>query len=503
MLNTVDISSWQAGIDVSKLTTTKAVVVKATESTTYVNEYMGPWADAVLASGKKLGLYHYASPGDAIKQARFFLSKVKKWYGKFIPCLDWEDDAVAQGPEWALTWLDHVFAKTGVRGMVYMSKSVCNAWDWSEVADAGYLLWVAQYPNYERTGFLKFGEIWTDGSPFGAWAHRGGWTMIQYTSSGRVKGYAGNLDLSLFSGTARGWDSIAAGSVLKQAVAKVIQTAKADTATPKWRLMVDMAVKICGDDSHGYSQRYRWGPDYDCSSLMFYCADYAGYGVDMHEPRYTGSMIEKFTACGFKKIAFNRSKLVAGDILLSHNDSRRHTELYIGNGMTAGAHIAETGDVHGVQGDQTGNEISVQALSWTPDWILRPPDSGAEAAQETAGLPYTVRIATRVRTARSVYSGKVAGKLAKGQTVRLDRVRTNRKGNTWGRIAAGPFKGRFIAVRFDGKNRLLKAGSKSVEEVAREVIAGEWGNGEARRDALAKKGYDPDVVQERVNELIG
>lgn len=41
-----------------------------------------------------------------------------------------------------------------------------------------------------------------------------------------------------------------------------------------------------------------------------------------------------------------------------------------------------------------------------------------------------------------------------------------------------------------------------VDEIADEVIAGKWGNGSARKEALEKAGYDYDTVQARVNELI-
>lgn len=44
--------------------------------------------------------------------------------------------------------------------------------------------------------------------------------------------------------------------------------------------------------------------------------------------------------------------------------------------------------------------------------------------------------------------------------------------------------------------------SKSVDEVAREVIRGEWGNGSDRRQRLEAAGYDYDAVQDRVNELL-
>lgn len=43
---------------------------------------------------------------------------------------------------------------------------------------------------------------------------------------------------------------------------------------------------------------------------------------------------------------------------------------------------------------------------------------------------------------------------------------------------------------------------KSVDELAREVIAGKWGNGSDRRIRLTQAGYDYDAVQKRVNEIL-
>lgn len=41
-----------------------------------------------------------------------------------------------------------------------------------------------------------------------------------------------------------------------------------------------------------------------------------------------------------------------------------------------------------------------------------------------------------------------------------------------------------------------------IDDVARQVIAGKYGNGSVRRDAIEKMGYDYTQVQRRVNELI-
>ena len=43
---------------------------------------------------------------------------------------------------------------------------------------------------------------------------------------------------------------------------------------------------------------------------------------------------------------------------------------------------------------------------------------------------------------------------------------------------------------------------KSVEELAKEVIRGDWGNGQERKDKLAAAGYDYATVQAKVNELL-
>ncbi len=56
-------------------------------------------------------------------------------------------------------------------------------------------------------------------------------------------------------------------------------------------------------------------------------------------------------------------------------------------------------------------------------------------------------------------------------------------------------------------NEMLGGGSsapkKSVAEVAKEVIAGQWGNGDDRKKRLTSAGYNYDQVQAKVNELLG
>ena len=43
---------------------------------------------------------------------------------------------------------------------------------------------------------------------------------------------------------------------------------------------------------------------------------------------------------------------------------------------------------------------------------------------------------------------------------------------------------------------------KSNEEIAKEVIAGKWGNGNARKSKLTKAGYDYEAIRKLVNQMI-
>ena len=52
-------------------------------------------------------------------------------------------------------------------------------------------------------------------------------------------------------------------------------------------------------------------------------------------------------------------------------------------------------------------------------------------------------------------------------------------------------------------NQLLKQPKKSIEEIAKEVIAGKWGNGNDRKARLTNAGYNYNEVQNKVNNLLG
>ena len=55
---------------------------------------------------------------------------------------------------------------------------------------------------------------------------------------------------------------------------------------------------------------------------------------------------------------------------------------------------------------------------------------------------------------------------------------------------------------FDSSGKQVYPAKKSVDEIAREVIQGKWGNGAERKKKLTDVGYDYNAVQNQVNEIL-
>lgn len=150
----------------------------------------------------------------------------------------------------------------------------------------------------------------------------------------------------------------------------------------------DLAVRIANDDSHGYSQSVRWGPDFDCSSLVIWLWTQCGVDVKSRGATYTGNMMLAFLQAGFRKVDPVREDLRAGDVLLN---VRYHTALYIGNGKMVHAAGSETGGKYGQPGDQTGREICIVSYYDFPwDYVLRYEEKTQPAAKpQNDAINYT------------------------------------------------------------------------------------------------------------------
>ena len=146
---------------------------------------------------------------------------------------------------------------------------------------------------------------------------------------------------------------------------------------------VQWMENLASDNSHGYSQQNRYGPDYDCSSLIISAWQYAGVPVRESGATFTGNMLPVFLSCGFYDVTpdinlASGAGLKRGDVLLN---TVNHTAMYIGNGRL----IAARGtDGHPEQGDQTGREICEQPYYNFPwDYCLRYPQGPNYDGDET------------------------------------------------------------------------------------------------------------------------
>ncbi len=55
---------------------------------------------------------------------------------------------------------------------------------------------------------------------------------------------------------------------------------------------------------------------------------------------------------------------------------------------------------------------------------------------------------------------------------------------------------------FDANGKVVYPAKKTIDEIAREVIQGKWGNGSERKSRLMNAGYDYNEVQKQVNEIL-
>jgi GH25 family lysozyme M1 (1,4-beta-N-acetylmuramidase) len=207
----IDISKWQKGLDLSKIKC-DFVIIKATEGATYQDPCFLDFVIQAKSLGKPFGFYHFARPENNSVHSEVvnFYDHVKEYIGEGIPVLDWESTGKSN-VAWAKQWLDEIYSMTGVKPMIYMSESVVNSLNWSEVAKGDYGLWVARYrdrnPDYNydmsnagqkpKVKWWKFYAIW------------------QWTSVGRLDGYSGNLDCDEFYGDLKAWNAYAGKSGAK------------------------------------------------------------------------------------------------------------------------------------------------------------------------------------------------------------------------------------------------------------------------------------------------
>jgi lysozyme len=200
-LEGIDVSHYQNVINWSQVPGAgkQFVVIQATVGETYVDPTYATNHAGARGVGLPVAAYHFAwpltLPNDAVIQADWFAQNAALLPGDLVPALDLEQTGGLSPTDlqaWVGAWLAEVYARLGVRPMIYTSPNFwANAMgDTSMFADQGYaVLWVAH---------------WSTSSPSipgNSWGEHG-WTFWQYSNCGSVAGITGCVDLDRYNGSA-------------------------------------------------------------------------------------------------------------------------------------------------------------------------------------------------------------------------------------------------------------------------------------------------------------
>lgn len=195
MLKGIDISSYQAGIENFK-DDVDFVICKATEGVGYVDKYCDNLYQRAKRDGKLLGVYHFARPdlGNAADaEAKWFIDNIKGYLNEAILILDWESGDLSN-TSYAKKFLDTVYSLTGVKPLLYASSSVINRYNFTDIVNSNYGLWVAQYG--VNNGIANEKPVVKNWNFYALW---------QYTSRGRIQGYKQDIDMNYFYGDKEAW----------------------------------------------------------------------------------------------------------------------------------------------------------------------------------------------------------------------------------------------------------------------------------------------------------
>lgn len=201
----IDVSKWQGDVDWAEVATTSVrfVIMRATigNSATAPRSVDPKYAEYLAgasANGLVVGAYHRANvgraDGDATREATFFVDNAQIAAGDVLPVLDIEETHGLNASEmldWVRTWVKRVYARTGVRPMIYTGPYFWrnDMGDTRWFAAHGYPLWIADWRGNPAP------EV-----PAANWGGHG-WTFWQWSSTGHVSGIDPYVDRDRFKGT--------------------------------------------------------------------------------------------------------------------------------------------------------------------------------------------------------------------------------------------------------------------------------------------------------------
>ena len=182
----IDISNWQSSLNLREVAAQiDFAIVKATEGLGYVDSTCDKFVQELNALNKLWGFYHFARGNDPTQEAKFFYDNCKNYFGHGMPVLDYETSENQNRAQWVETFCKEVYKLSGVKPLVYVSASWVNSVASKWVCE-NCGLWLAGYPS-KYTVFDDYNMPYSP-SP---WPFVAIW---QFTSSLRLRGYAGDLD---------------------------------------------------------------------------------------------------------------------------------------------------------------------------------------------------------------------------------------------------------------------------------------------------------------------
>lgn len=215
----------------------------------YVNPYAEKQAKDCISNKKLLGLYHFTwGKQDPEEEADFFIKQVKKlgYLGKAMLVIDYEAQAVKRGRTWVKKFAERIEELAGYKPVIYASSSVINE---QTLGDLGYPIWCANY----YKGYKTIRGYDTSGMKIGYKKA----IMWQFTSSGRLKGYSGDLDLNVFYGDKDDFKKHMGKTKTKKTTKK---TAKKDSITKVAKDVIDGKY---GNGEERKKKLKKAGYDYD------------------------------------------------------------------------------------------------------------------------------------------------------------------------------------------------------------------------------------------------
>lgn len=171
---------------------------------------------------------------------------------------------------------------------------------------------------------------------------------------------------------------------------------------PDLNKAIEWLVSIADNDTHGYSQSNRQGPDYDCSSLTLNALSHGGFAVNVSG--YTGNMYDILQSVGFRTVSDN--KCLKGDIYLT---PFKHVVMSYADGYV----VTAAGNKDGRTGDSSGREIYklpfyTPAYGWVYHMRYVTDKTDDTAPNFKVGKTYTLLYNLNVRKTPGI-NGKLVG----------------------------------------------------------------------------------------------